>query len=61
MLASFHPAVGHTVDADTIRADIAAMVSPTEAARAYGNIWADDLLDTGWTAIDADAWKAAKG
>ena len=60
VLASFHPAVGHTVDADTIRSDIAAMASPTEAARAYGNIWADDLLDTGWTAIDADAWKAAK-
>lgn len=60
VLASFHPAVGHTVDADTIRADIAAMASPTEAARAYGNIWADDLLDTGWDVIDADAWKAAK-
>lgn len=61
VLASFHPAVGHTVDAVTIQADIAAMTSSTEAARAFGNVWADDLLDSGWTVVDADLWKAAKG
>jgi phage terminase large subunit-like protein len=57
VLAAFHPAVGHTVEADTIRADIAAM-SPTQARRAYGNVWTDDA-DGGWSAIAEEQWKGA--
>jgi phage terminase large subunit-like protein len=57
VLERFHPAIGHTVDADTIRADIAAM-SPAQARRAYGNVWMDDG-DAGWRTIGEEQWEAA--
>jgi hypothetical protein len=56
---SCHPALaeGH-VPIEVIRADAVAM-SVAEFGRAYCNTWSD-LLDGGWSAIDENAWKAAK-
>jgi phage terminase large subunit-like protein len=59
VLRSFHPAVDLTIDAATIAADVAAM-TPAEAARAYGNVWVDDLDAAGWRFFDRDAWLGAE-
>jgi phage terminase large subunit-like protein len=60
ILRTFHPAVGLTIDVDTILADIAAMPSPAEAMRAYGNVQADEL-GGGWTVFDEADWQRATG
>jgi phage terminase large subunit-like protein len=59
VLRSFHPAVDRTIDVGTIQSDIAAM-SPAEAARAYGNVQADELSG-GWDVFSAEDWQRAIG
>lgn len=54
---SFMPALGHTIDEDTVAADLAVM-SPREWRRAYANQWPDES-DEGWAVIDRDVWGAA--
>jgi phage terminase large subunit-like protein len=57
VLRSFHPAVDLTIDIATLQSDIAAM-SPTEAARAYGNLQPDES-DLGWDVFSAEDWARA--
>jgi phage terminase large subunit-like protein len=59
VLRSFHPAVDLTIDIATLQSDIAAM-SPTEAARAYGNLQPDES-DLGWDVFSAEDWARATG
>jgi phage terminase large subunit-like protein len=58
-LREFHPAIDRTIAIDTILSDIAAM-SPTEAARAYGNVQADELSG-GWDVFSEADWQRATG
>lgn len=53
------PALGHTIDVDTVQADLTAM-GVDEFRRAYLNSWkaADDL---GWKLFDKSKWEAARG
>ncbi len=48
------------VGEEVLAADYEALPE-SEFTRAYLNWWTSDLLDTGWTVIDQDAWKRAKG
>jgi phage terminase large subunit-like protein len=59
VLRKFHPAIDRTIAIETILADIAAM-SPAEAARAYGNVQADEL-GGGWVVFSAEDWQRATG
>jgi phage terminase large subunit-like protein len=59
VLRSFHPAIGKTIALETILSDIAAM-SPAEAARAYGNVQADEL-GGGWDVFSEEDWARATG
>jgi phage terminase large subunit-like protein len=59
VLREFHPAIDRTIAIDTILSDIAAM-SPAEAARAYGNVQADEL-GGGWSVFSAEDWARATG
>lgn len=59
VLREFHPAIDRTIAIDTILSDIAAM-SPAEAARAYGNVQADEL-GGGWDVFSAEDWARATG
>jgi phage terminase large subunit-like protein len=59
VLRSFHPAVDLTIPVDTIMSDVAAM-SPTEAARAFGNVQPDEL-GGGWDVFSEDDWRRAIG
>lgn len=56
-LDRFHPAVGHTISADAIKADAEAM-SLDDVRRAYGNLWTrrDNIIDPlpGWAGCRAD-------
>lgn len=52
------PALGFTVDPDTIRADMASM-SPGDFARAYLNLWGDESFE-GWKVIEKSLWDAAR-
>jgi phage terminase large subunit-like protein len=56
---SFMPALGRTIKAETIAADLATM-KLREWRRAYANQWNDEADDGGWTVISEDAWKAAR-
>jgi phage terminase large subunit-like protein len=53
------PALGHTIDVETVQADLTAM-GLDEFRRAYLNSWkaADDL---GWRVFDKTAWERARG
>jgi phage terminase large subunit-like protein len=51
------PALGHTVEEQTIAADIAAM-KPAEARRAYLGQWLDESDDAGWETVSRATWKA---
>ncbi|QLQ10951.1 MAG: hypothetical protein HZY75_11975 [Nocardioidaceae bacterium] len=53
------PALGHTVEEQTIAADIAAM-KPSEARRAYLGQWLDESEDAGWATVSRDTWKATQ-
>jgi phage terminase large subunit-like protein len=59
LLREFHPAIDRTIAIDTILSDIAAM-PPAEAARAYGNVQADEL-GGGWSVFSAEDWARATG
>jgi phage terminase large subunit-like protein len=52
--ASFHPALGHTIDVSTLQADLASMPLP-RWRRAYANQWPDET-DEGWAVIDRALW-----
>jgi phage terminase large subunit-like protein len=54
---AFMPALGVTIDAHTVAADLAGMEEP-EWRRAYANQWPD--AGGGWHAIPRDAWAAAR-
>ena len=54
---SFMPALGHTIDEDTVAADLAVM-SPREWRRAYANQWPDESAE-GWKVIPEDVWSAS--
>lgn len=56
---SSHPAIGQTIDEQTIAADVASM-STVEAARAYGNVRGIDSGDIGWSVVSREAWDAAR-
>jgi phage terminase large subunit-like protein len=54
------PAMGATVDEETVAADFEAMKSkPDEFRRAYLNQWSDELDSGGWRLIDRGAWEAS--
>jgi phage terminase large subunit-like protein len=57
--AAAMPALGETVDVDTVRQDQAAMPRG-EFARAYLNQWPDELDEHGWQVIDRHLWLGAK-
>jgi hypothetical protein len=59
VLRQFHPAIDRTIAIDTILSDIAAM-SAVEAARAYGNVQADEL-GGGWDVFSEQDWQRATG
>jgi phage terminase large subunit-like protein len=52
----FMPALGRTISAETVAADLASMPS-REWRRAYANQW-DDKVDDGWRVIPRDVWMA---
>lgn len=54
---TFMPALGHTITAEVVQADMDAM-QPSEWRRAYANQWPDES-DEGWTVIDRDLWGSA--
>lgn len=54
----FMPALGHTIKAATVAADLAAMPLP-EWRRAYANQWPDESLE-GWKLIPRDVWEASR-
>jgi phage terminase large subunit-like protein len=56
--ATWMPALGHTVEQDTIGADLASMPLP-EWRRAYANQWPDESLE-GWRVIGRDLWEASR-
>jgi hypothetical protein len=55
---TFMPALGITIDTDTVAADLAAMPLP-EWRRAYANQWPDESLE-GWKVIPRDSWEASR-
>lgn len=57
VLAGFHPAVGHSVDVETLLADIK-LTEPAEARRAFGNNWSDEDDSSGWGWIERETWAA---
>ena len=56
---SFMPALGRTIDEQTVAADLASMPL-AEWRRAYANQWDDDVDDGGWEVISRDVWEASK-
>jgi phage terminase large subunit-like protein len=56
--AKFMPALGITIDTETVAADLAAMPLP-EWRRAYANQWPDESLE-GWKVIPRDTWEASR-
>lgn len=56
--AACMPALGATVQLETVAADFAAM-SASEFRRGFLNLWPDQLGD-GWQAFPQDAWEAAQ-
>lgn len=55
---SFMPALGRTITAETVAADLASM--PLEEwKRAYCNLWPDES-DEGWRVVPRDVWMAAR-
>lgn len=54
---SFMPALGWTIDAATVQADMATM-PPAEWKRAYANMWPDET-ESGWSVISLADWKRA--
>jgi phage terminase large subunit-like protein len=55
---TFMPALGITIDTETVAADLAAMPLP-EWRRAYANQWPDESLE-GWKVIPRDTWEASR-
>lgn len=55
---AFMPALGHTINAETVAKDLAAMPL-SEWRRAYANQWPDETLE-GWKLIDRDVWAASR-
>lgn len=53
------PALGRTIDVETVRADLANM-GVKEFSRAYCNIWPDPRSE-GWQYVDESDWRAARG
>jgi phage terminase large subunit-like protein len=53
----FMPALGRTISAETVAADLASM-SLREWRRAYANQWDDEVDDDGWRVIPRDVWMA---
>ena len=56
--SGFMPALGHTIDAETVAKDLAAMPL-SEWRRAYANQWPDETLE-GWKLIPRDVWEASR-
>jgi phage terminase large subunit-like protein len=55
---SFMPALGRTIQPETVAADLATM-SPAEWQRAYCNRWNDES-EQGWKLIDRATWEASR-
>jgi len=55
----FHPALGFTIEEETIVADLASMPLP-EWRRAYANQWLSDTDAAGWAVISRDTWLKAQ-
>jgi phage terminase large subunit-like protein len=55
---SFMPALGRTIDAETVAADLASMPL-SEWRRAYANQWPDESME-GWAVIARDLWEASR-
>ena len=55
----FHPALGFTIEEETIAADLASMPLP-EWRRAYANQWLSDTDAAGWAVISRDTWLKAQ-
>jgi phage terminase large subunit-like protein len=56
---AFMPALGRTIDEQTVAADLASMPL-SEWRRAYCNQWDDDVDDGGWEVISRDVWEASR-
>ena len=54
---AFMPALGHTIDEDTVKADLEVM-ELSEWRRAYANQWPDESAE-GWHVIPKDVWGAS--
>lgn len=52
------PALGHLIDVETVRADMASM-AVGEFARAFLNVWPDPAGE-GWRVFDQQKWRAAR-
>ena len=55
---TFMPALGRTISAETVAADLATM-KLAEWRRAYCNQWPDEV-DDGWRVVPRDLWQAAR-
>jgi phage terminase large subunit-like protein len=53
------PALGHLIDLESVRADLAAMGGAPEFRRAYLNAWPDASTE-GWGIFNRDLWRAAR-
>ena len=56
--ASFMPALGRTIQPETVAADLATM-GIQEWRRAYANQWPDESLE-GWRVIGREVWEASR-
>jgi phage terminase large subunit-like protein len=52
------PALGHLIDVETVRADLANM-AVAEWKRAFLNLWPDESAE-GWAVIGRDVWEASR-
>jgi phage terminase large subunit-like protein len=51
------PALGHTIDEDTVAADFAGMPE-ADFRRSHLNQWVDEVVDDGWKFLSKDVWEA---
>ncbi len=53
------PALGHLIDVETVRRDLAGMPDIAEFARAFLNVWPDEAAQ-GWKVFDRELWRRAR-